>query len=96
MVFRSAASALLLLLCATAFSQTSDQPASNVPKSFHDPVLNITYFYPGRFIPATPPAPAKPESGAVVAPQCVKSDLSASSLTPVGTSVFVLSTIDNT
>jgi hypothetical protein len=98
MMFRSAASALLLL-CATAFSQT---PVSNVPKSFHDPVLNITYFYPGRFEPAPPAPPAKAEpsssssSSSTPSQQCVQSNLSASSLSPAGPSVFVLSTIDGT
>jgi hypothetical protein len=105
MVSRSAAS-LLLLICVTVFSQTPDQPASNLPKSFHDPLLNITYFYPGRFTPAAaePSAPASsadssssaqsgnPESNRL----CAQSNLSASSVAPVGTSVFVLSTIDGT
>ena len=90
MVLRSAAS-LLLLVCATAFSQPPDQAASNIPKTFHDPLLNITYFYPGRFTPAEPSAPSSSTT-----PLCAQSDLSASSVTPVGTSVFVLSTIDNT
>jgi hypothetical protein len=93
MVFRSAAS-VLLLLCATAFSLTPGQPASNLPKSFHDPLLNITYFYPGRFEPAAPPPAAKTQADA--SPQCVQSNLSGSSLTSGGTSVFVLSTIDGT
>lgn len=90
---------LLLSLCATAFSQASDQPASNLPKSFHDPLLNITYFYPGRFTAAAPePAPntAASSSAQPAPPQCVQSNLSASSIAPLGTSVFVLSTIDNT
>lgn len=88
MVSRSAAPVLFLLLCAAAFSQTPTQPNSNLPQSFHDPLLNITYFYPGRFVPAA----AATEPG----PQCVKSTLSGSSTTPIDTSVFVLSTIDNT
>jgi hypothetical protein len=92
---------LLLLICATVFSQTPDQPASqnpdapasNLPKAFHDPLLNITYYYPGRFTPAQPD-PAS--SSAAPAHLCAQSTLSASSIAPVGTSVFVLSTIDNT
>jgi hypothetical protein len=100
MVFRSAAS-LLLLICATVFSQTPDQPASqnsvapasNLPKAFHDPQLNVTYFYPGRFTPA---APEPASNSAAPAHLCAQSTLSASSIAPVGTSVFVLSTIDNT
>jgi hypothetical protein len=93
MVSRSAASVLLLLLCATALSQTPDQAVTTAPKSFHDAVLNITYFYPGRFIPA---APQKPVEASPASPQCVQSELSASSMTPVSNSIFVLSTIDNT
>jgi len=92
MVFRSAAS-LLLLICVTAFSQPPDPPASNLPKAFHDPLLNITYFYPGRFTPA---APDPASNSSAPAPLCAQSILSASSVAPVGTSVFVLSTIDNT
>jgi hypothetical protein len=90
---------LLLLICGAAFSQPPDQPASNVPKSFHDPLLNVTYFYPGRFTPATPDAsPTGPvqSSSATATHLCAESTLSASSISPVGTSVFVLSTIDNT
>jgi len=101
MVLRSAAS-LLLLVCTTVFSQPIDPSSSNLPKSFHDPLLNITYFYPGRFIPAPPdpatqPAQSSSESGSAVPTRlCAQSNLSASSISPVGTSVFVLSTIDNT
>jgi hypothetical protein len=105
MVSRSAAS-LLLLICATVFSQTPDQPASNLPKSFHDPLLNITYFYPGRFTPAAaepsaaasnPAESSSAQSGSAASNRlCAESTLSASSVAPVGTSVFVLSTIDNT
>jgi hypothetical protein len=91
---------LLLLICGAAFSQPPDQPASNIPKSFHDPLLNVTYYYPGRFTPATPdPAalPNSPDPSSTVAPKlCAESTLSASAVSPVGTSVFVLSTIDNT
>jgi hypothetical protein len=82
-----------------AFSQPPDETVSNLPKSFHDPLLNITYFYPGRFVPA-PPDPAASrsadQSSSDTPHLCAQSDLSASSISPVGTSVFVLSTIDNT
>jgi hypothetical protein len=91
---------LLLLICGAAFSQPPDQLASNIPKSFHDPLLNVTYYYPGRFTPATPdPAasPNSPDQSSTAAPKlCAESMLSASAVSPVGTSVFVLSTIDNT
>jgi hypothetical protein len=100
MVFRSTAF-LLLLLCAAAFSQPPDESASNLPKSFHDPLLNVTFFYPGRFTPAASepggqlshPGQSNSASGPRL---CAESTLSGSSISPVGTSVFVLSTIDNT
>jgi hypothetical protein len=105
MVSRSAASVFLLLVCAAVFSQTPDQPASKLPKSFHDPLLNITYFYPGRFTPAAA-EPSIPSSSSAESSSsqpnpnpnrlCAQSNLSASSVAPVGTAVFVLSTIDNT
>ena len=103
MVSRSAAS-LLLLICATVFSQTPDQPTSNLPKSFHDPLLNITYFYPGRFTLAAEPSSPSSSPGQSSSDQpaaaptrpCAQSNLSASSITSVGTSVFVISTIDST
>jgi hypothetical protein len=94
MVSRFAASFLLLFLCATALPQTSEQPNPRIPKSFHDPLLNVTYFYPGRFVPVPPTATAvKAEADS---PQCARATLSANSATPTGTSIFVLSTIDNT
>jgi hypothetical protein len=108
MVSRSAAS-LLLLICATVFSQTPDQPTSTLPKSYHDPLLNITYFYPGRFTSAAQessaplsnpaqPSPGQSSSNPPAAPTrlCAQSNLSASSISSVGTSVFVISTIDST
>jgi hypothetical protein len=94
MVLRSAASILLALVCVTALSQTPDQPNSNVPKSFHDSALNVTYFYPGRFIPD--PASAAPRPSTDANPKCARSNLFANSVTPSDTSSFVLSTIDNT
>jgi hypothetical protein len=93
MVLRSSA-LLLLFVCATALSQTPDQPNSNVPKSFRDPLLNVTYFYPGRFVPDPASVVPKPEADAT--PKCAHSTLFANSVTPMDTSSFVLSTIDNT
>jgi hypothetical protein len=59
-------------------------------KSFHDDVLNITYFYPATFVPAPPNStPADPS-------KCIKSTLFAYSVTPVESSSFALSTIDDT
>jgi hypothetical protein len=104
MVSRSAASVFLLLVCATVVSQTPDQPASKLPKSFHDPLLNITYFYPGRFTPAaeSPAPPSSPAESSSSQPSsapnrlCAQSNLSASATAPASTTVFVLSTIDGT
>jgi hypothetical protein len=107
MILRSAASLFLLLLCVSArpqtLSQTDSQAAPsaggsesaapinpNVPRAFKVPSLDVTYFYPGRFTPVIP------STGAAAAEKCVQSNLSGSSISPVGTSVFVLSTIDAT
>ncbi len=94
MVLRSSAFLLLLLVCASALSQSADQPKANVPKSFHDASLNLTYFYPGRFVPD--PESIAPKPAADATPKCARSTLFANSVTPVDTSSFVLSTIDNT
>jgi hypothetical protein len=93
-MLRLSAFLLLLLIPAAIFSQTSDQTNPNLPKSFHDPALNVTYFYPGRFVPD--PASIAPKPNADPAPKCAHSTLFANSVTPVDTSSFVLSTIDNT
>jgi hypothetical protein len=96
MVLRSSA-LLLFLVCASALPQTpqsSDQPNPNTPKSFHDSALNVTYFYPGRFTPD--PESLIPKPGADAAPKCAHSTLFANSVSPVDTSSFVFSTIDNT
>lgn len=85
---------LLLLVCTTAIAQTPDQPDPKVPKSFHDSALNVTYFYPGRFVPD--PASSTPKLSDDPTPKCAHSTLFANSVTPVDTSSFVLSTIDNT
>jgi hypothetical protein len=85
---------LLLLVCATALAQTSDQADPKVPKSFHDSALNVTYFYPGRFVPDA--ASITPMPKADPTPKCAHSTLFANSVTPADTSSFVLSTIDNT
>jgi len=93
MVFRFAAFLPLFLFCATALSQTPGQSDPRIPKSFKDALLNVTYFYPGRFTPEPPSLnPVKADA----TPQCAHANLSASSTTPAGPTVFVLSTIDNT
>jgi hypothetical protein len=94
MVLRPAAFFLPLLVCVTALSQPADPPNPNLPKSFHDEALSLTYFYPGRFTPD--PESISPKPAADAAPKCAHSTLFANSVTPVDTSSFVLSTIDNT
>ncbi len=102
MVLRTSAFLLLFLVCASALCQTPSQatePAnSNLLKSFHDAALNITYFYPGRFTPEPEKDPASGSSTSAASdpPKCARSTLFATSVTPVDTSSFVLSTIDNT
>jgi hypothetical protein len=98
MVLRSPALFLLVFvcvfICATALPQTPDQPNPNLPKSFHDSALSVTYFYPGRFVPD--PASSASSSTSDATPKCAHSTLFANSTTPVDASSFVLSTIDNT
>jgi hypothetical protein len=94
MVLRSLILFLLSLVCASAPAQTADQPNPNVPKSFHDSALNVTYFYPGRFVPDNTALAPKPNADPT--PKCARSTLFANAVTPVDTSSFVLSTIDNT
>ena len=94
MVHRPAALFFLVLVCAAALSQPADPPNPNLPKSFHDESLSLTYFYPGRFTPD--PESIAPKPAADATPKCAHSTLFANSVTPVDTSSFVLSTIDNT
>jgi hypothetical protein len=101
MVHRPAALLLLFLVCVSALPETPAQTNPNLPQSFHDPDLNITYFYPGRFVPdpasVTQNSPQGSTSSTTVAtPKCARSIFFANSVTPVDTSSFVLSTIDNT
>jgi hypothetical protein len=100
MMFRSAALLFLLLVCATALPQATDSsqaPAnSNMPKNFHDALLNVTYFYPGRFVADPASTTASSSSATDHAPKCAHSNFFANSSSPTGTSSFVLSTIDGT
>jgi len=64
-----------------------------VLKRFHDDALNITYFYPSRFAPLPfPPTTALTSDTR----KCVQPTLFANSITPIDTSSFALSTVDNT
>lgn len=93
MVLRSAVSFLLLAACTAALSQTpvSQAPVQSAPtgpRIFHNPALGVTIFYPERFT-AVQLAPAKVETGQ----SCAHSMLSGSSVTPVGKSAFVFSSV---
>ena len=88
--FRSSSFVLLFLAYAVSLSHAIGQSNSGSIKSFHDDVLNITYFYPATFLPAPP------NSTPVDPSKCIKSTLFAYSVTPVESSSFALSTIDDT
>src|SRR5882757_513445 len=84
---------LLLLLCLSALPQPSVRSNPDELRRFHNDALNITYFYPSRFVPVpSPPSTAFSTD----TPQCVRPTLFANSVTPIDTSSFALSTIDNT
>jgi hypothetical protein len=83
---------LLLLACATGPVQLTGQERANLPKSFHDDALNITYFYPAHFDPVTDHPGV---SSYAVADKCAKTTLIAESAIPAGPSSFVLSEIDH-
>jgi hypothetical protein len=81
----------LLLLCLTAQPQAPDRSNPDVLKRFHDDALNTTYFYPSRFLPLPfPPTTALTSDSR----KCVQPTLLA--ITPIDTSSFALSTVDNT
>jgi hypothetical protein len=83
----------LLLLCLTAQPQAPDRSNPDVLKRFHDDALNTTYFYPSRFLPLPfPPTTALTSDSR----KCVQPTLLANSITPIDTSSFALSTVDNT
>jgi len=62
-------------------------------KFFHDPLLGLSYSYPGRFAPEPPVPPAKSEPSS---PPCVQPSLTASTTTTAGSTAFLFSTIDKT
>ena len=84
---------LLLLLRLTALPQPHDRSNPDVLEQFHDDALNITYFYPSRFVPVLSP----PDTAFTTdTPQCARTALFANSVTPIDTSSFALSTVDKT
>jgi hypothetical protein len=92
-MLRYASIFLLLLLRLTALPQPDDRSNPDVLKRFHDDALNITYFYPSRFM-AVPSPPSTAFTAGM--PQCVQTTLFANSVTKIDTSSFALSTVDNT
>ena len=91
MVSRSAVF-VLLLSCIPVFAQTAVPADSHTPKIFRDNALGVTYSYPGEFLAEKVVAPAKADPAA---PRCVQSTLSGGSTTKLGSSVFVLSMMDD-
>jgi hypothetical protein len=92
-MLRYASIFLLLLLRLAALPQPDDRSNPDVLKRFHDDTLNITYFYPSRFEPVpSPPSTAFNTD----TPQCTRTTLFANSVTPIDTSSFALSSVDNT
>jgi hypothetical protein len=92
-MLRYASISLPLLLCLTALPQPPDRSNPDVLQPFHDDALNITYFYPSRFAPLPfPPTTALTSDTR----KCVQPTLFANSITPIDTSSFALSTVDNT
>src|SRR5580700_1740384 len=92
-MFRSASVFLFLLVSATAEPQSTDLVNPDMLKSFHDYALQITYFYPSRFVPVpSPPSTVFTTDTS----QCVRTTLFANSVTPIDTSSFALSTVDKT
>ena len=89
---RTAFLVLLFLACATTSPQATGEHDSSALKSFHDDVLNITYFYPAEFVSA-PPASTPALVGTS---KCMQPTLFAYSVTPIENSSFALTTIDNT
>ena len=69
--------------------QLTDQERANLPKSFHDDSLNITYFYPAHFATVTYPPSVTDVS------KCAETTLIAESAIKAGPSSFVLSKIDH-
>jgi len=83
---------LLLSLCAAGQAQVTDhEPTKNLPKSFHDDALDITYFYPAHFEPVTDQPGISSDAGT---DKCARTTLIADSAIPAGPSSFVLTRID--
>jgi hypothetical protein len=70
---------------------TDQERTKNLPKSFHDDALNITYFYPAHFKPVTDQPGVNSD---FVDDKCASTTLIANSAIPAGPSSFVLTRID--
>jgi hypothetical protein len=86
---------LLLLICVTipvslSSQQGVNEERANLPKTFHDDALNITYFYPAHFAPV-------PDQTVIstATDNCAQTVLIAESAIQAGPSSFVLSKIDH-
>ncbi|MGD0443330.1 MAG: hypothetical protein ABSA39_05275 [Edaphobacter sp.] len=88
--FRFSPFVLLFLAYAASLPHAIGQSNSGSVKSFHDDVLNITYFYPATFVTAPPNSTPTGSS------KCIQSTFFAYSVTPIESSSFALSTIDGT
>ena len=77
----------------TALPQREGRNNPVVLERFHDDALNITYFYPSRFARLPFPSATALTSDTR---KCVQPTLFANSITPIDTSSFALSTVDNT
>jgi hypothetical protein len=92
-MLRYASIFLPLLVCLTALPQAPDRSNPDAIKRFHDDALKITYFYPSRFTPLPfPPATVLTSDTR----NCVQPTLFANSITPIDTSSFAVSTVDDT
>jgi hypothetical protein len=86
-------SIFLSLLCLTVLPEAPGQSGPDVLKRFHDDALNITYFYPSSFaqLPFSPATALTSDARG-----CVHPTLFTNSISPIDSSSFALSTVDNT
>jgi hypothetical protein len=86
-------SIFLSLLCLTVLPEAPGQSGPDVLKRFHDDTLNITYFYPSSFaqLPFSPATALTSDARG-----CVHPTLFTNSISPIDSSSFALSTVDNT
>jgi hypothetical protein len=83
---------VLVLSCLPVFAQAAAPSDPHTPKIFRDTAMGVTYAYPSEFTAEKVAAPPKADPAT---PRCVQSTLSGGSTTKLGSSVFVLSTMDD-